>query len=170
MRFLTAAAMLAAVLLARSSAHAAVDQDDPLPTGRIVVERCHEQPMSLALQIADAEAARSLGARSLSSLDEPVNATPAPRQFVAARAVVPTKPFTPTPQACTSPGEPGCEVSLPFEAPSHVGIAHIAHDGAVCVSFPEIAPPDSTLVRPAFGHDAAPTDVHRPSPWRPPTR
>ncbi len=167
MRFLSAIAMLTAVLLARAPAHAAADRGDPLPTARILVERCAEQPMSLALQIAEAEAARSLTARSLSSLDEPVNATPAPR-VVAIRAAAPAKPFTPTPHACTSPGEAGCEVSSPFQTPGHVEIAHVVHDGAVCVIVPEIPPPGCVPFEPAAARHVAPSDAHARSPWRPP--
>jgi hypothetical protein len=171
MRLPLAIAALAAVLTARATAHAAAAPSDPLPTGRIVVERCIELPMSLALQIAEAEAARSLTARSLSSNDEPVNATPAPRRAERLAAVEPpTKPFSPMPHACTSPGEPGCEVSGPGQAPTHVQIARVAHDGAVPLRLPDLPPPNVVILVPAIDGHAAPTSAHTTPPWRPPAR
>jgi hypothetical protein len=184
MRFSLAIAMLAAVLLARVDAHAGSApagssdgnasgaEDAYVPLSRIVIERCGEQPMSLALQIAEAEAARDLTARSLTSLDEPVVATPAARPVQPVHAIAPApKPFSPTPHACTSPGEPGCEVSAPFQAPHHTQLPHAAHDGVLLASIPDIEPPGVVeLAHPTFRASDAPTDAHAPPPWRPPAR
>ena len=168
MRLPLAIAALAAVLTARANAHAATGPNDPTPTGRIVVERCNEQPMSLALQIAEAEAARSLTERSLTSNDEPVNATPAQRVVVQVRVALPAKPFSPMPRACTSPGEPGCEVSDSGSNPTHVEIARVAHDGAIAVNLPELPPPSVIAIVPVIDHEGAPLQSHTPPPWRPP--
>jgi hypothetical protein len=181
MRFSFAIAVLAAVLFARVDAHAGTApnakatttaEDAYVPLTRIVIERCGEQPMSLALRIAEAEAARDLSERSLASVDEPVTATPAPRAVQPPRAVAPLpKPFTPTPHACTSPGEPGCEVSAPFQAPHHTQLPHAAHDGVLLGSVPDIDPPGVVeLAYPTPRSSDAPIDVHAPPPWRPPVR
>lgn len=180
MRLSLAITVLATVLLARVDAHAgsapagangASNEDAYVPLTRIVIERCGEQPMSLALQIAESEAARDLTERSLTSVDEPVFATPAPRIAQPTRVAPAPKPFSPTPHACTSPGEPGCEVSAPFQAPHQTQLSHAAHDGVLLASIPEIEPPGVVeLAHPVSRASDAPTDAHAPSPWRPPAR
>jgi hypothetical protein len=127
--------------------------------------------MSLALQIAEAEAARDLSERSLTSVDEPVVATPAARPAPTVRVAPAPKPFSPTPHACTSPGEPGCEVSAPFQAPHHTQLPHAAHDGVLASSLPEIPPPGVVeLAHPTWYASDAPTAAHASPPWRPPAR
>ena len=174
MRLPLAIAALAAVLLARADAHAATGlgvEPGAAPLGRIVVERCSEAPMSLALQIAEAEAARSLSPRSLTSDAEPIVATPAPRRVVAPSTAPTPKPFSPTPHACTSPGEPGCEVSAPFHAPEQIEFARSAHVAVLLPTVPALSPPAAVeIVMPTWHLSGAPTDAHAPPPWRPPAR
>jgi hypothetical protein len=160
MRFLLASALFVSVLALGGLAHAAALSPDEPGGLRSAIERCVEEPMSLAIAIAEYEASRALTARSLTSTDEPV--LPLVGESAPARPSVP--------RACRAPGDPGCHVSAPPATPTRVHLEQTG-DGFLFASWALPLPPAplaATLSYPRPEVDGCARDGHRAPPWRPP--
>jgi hypothetical protein len=124
--------------------------------------------MSLALDITEREASRSLPATSLMSDGRPVVATPAPRRVVEQIGVDAPRPFSPSPRACQSPDDPRCHVNAPPPPPMRIHLER---------AFQAIAPLPSGLIVPANGvvavltfpsFEDGPREAHARGVYRPP--
>ena len=165
MRILLATVTFVSLLIAGERANATA-AGSPNPA----LGRCIEQPMSLAIAIAEAEAARTVTPRSLVSPSEPVIASPRTPP-AAVRVAPPVAPVTPSPRLCLSPDDPRCHVSSLPSVPSRMQLDRIDHG---CMITPEPvlpAPAHFTVsVRAVPETDGSARDAHSTGPWRPPAR
>jgi len=168
MRWLVGLAALVTVLAWNS--HAAAG-DLPAPTGRIVVPRCIDAPVSLALEIAEEEARRLAGGDAFTSPGHPVLATPGQRVVPRHEPRRLTAPLSPIPRACLSPSDPGCQVSrsgtVPQGNPSLTTIEP-STTAPWCPS--EIPAPTARRVSVPGPTGAGPRAAFERLPWRPPAR
>jgi hypothetical protein len=144
---------------------AATDDPDAALRAR-PIGRCIEQPMSLAIAIAEYEASRTLEPEALVSPNGPV----APARVAALDAAPSQRRSAMPPRACLSPNDPGCRISQPLSAPHHVQLDLPDHGAAPAPWIASTVPaPEVTAVPPpppfVLG---APRDAHDRAPWRPP--
>ena len=166
-------AAIVAIAAVAVTAPVTVRADDTSPA-RPRIERCLEQPMSLALAIAEHEASRSLSPQSLVSDDQPVLATPAPVARPAPNGASArsgsSRPFNSLPRACMSPDDPGCRVSSSTPARGAVRFDTSVHGFAIVPS--DHIPPEPTsrsVPQPRTLALGGPREGHIRGTWRPPT-
>jgi hypothetical protein len=166
MRFLLATALFASVLAVGGAAGAGAlgeSASGVSPRGpRVTVERCLEQPISLAFAVAEYESSRHVRPDSLVSPAEAV-----PVEGTKAAAKVPGRSNAPA-RLCVSANDPGCQLSLPNGVPSRAHYEQFAHPG-VWVPAPALVPPVAlTAVLPRATACGCARGAHAIEPWRPP--
>lgn len=171
MKFLAASAVLLSLLVLGRAVHAQSIEESTV-TRYIVIGRCMDQPMSLALALTEREAARFSPPRSTAprtaelSLVAGSDALSSFGYFVAAeRSLRGTSPRL----MCMTPDDPGCRISGCPTLPEQSHLERVDHGFALPPEpvIPEPpAPSELTHLVCALGSARA---GHPLPPWRPPT-